>query len=63
MNEQVCMNLWTIKQNVNEWVEESYECILTLANSYIGLDFYDICMWLYVNLTFGIDDNLQGEFH
>jgi hypothetical protein len=46
MNEQVCMNFWTIKQNVNEWVEESYECIFILANSYIGLDFYDICMWL-----------------
>ncbi len=33
-NEQVFMNLQTIKQNLNEWVEEYYKCILSLANSF-----------------------------
>jgi hypothetical protein len=25
------MNLWTIKQNLNEWVKEYYKCILSLT--------------------------------
>ncbi len=29
--EQVYMNLWTIKQNLNKWVEEYYERILSLG--------------------------------
>jgi len=32
MDEQVYMNLWTIKQNVNESLEEYYEHIRILAN-------------------------------
>jgi hypothetical protein len=31
-NEQVYMNLRTINQTLNEWVEEYYECILSLVN-------------------------------
>jgi hypothetical protein len=33
-NEQVYMNLQTIKYNFNEWMEEYYEHILSLANAF-----------------------------
>jgi hypothetical protein len=34
MDEQVYMSLRNVKQNVNDQVEEYYERILTLANSF-----------------------------
>jgi len=53
------MNLQTIKQNFNEWMEEYYEHILNLANALEQLAMYQLlttffraslllyfCMWL-----------------